>query len=131
MKSIQLVCLALMWALMASITPASGADRLDADAVMALTDKNRDGRIDREEFHQRMTEVFFFADVDKDGQLTFAELVAVEKVEPEAFKRADRDGNGKLSLYEFMYVIHRDFEAADKNQDGVIDLQELRVLVGK
>jgi Ca2+-binding EF-hand superfamily protein len=78
-----------------------------------------------------MIEVFFFADIDKDGQLTYAELVAVEKVDPEAFKRADRDGNGKLSLYEFMYVIHRDFDAADQNQDGVIDLQELRILMEK
>jgi Ca2+-binding EF-hand superfamily protein len=131
MKAIQLIGLALMYALIINIAPAAGADRLDANATMALTDKNKDGRIDREEFHQRMTEVFFFADVDKDGQLTFAELVAVEKVDPEALKKADRDGNGKLSLYEFMYVIHRDFDAADKNQDGTIDLQELRVLVGK
>ncbi len=131
MKTIQLICLALMCALMVNITLAAGADRLDANATMALSDKNKDGRIDREEFHQRMTEVFFFADVDKDGQLTFAELVAVANADPEAFKRADRDGSGKLSLYEFMYVIHRDFDAADNNQDGVIDLQELRVLVGK
>jgi Ca2+-binding EF-hand superfamily protein len=110
--------------------PASGADRLDANATMALSDKNRDGRLDREEFHQRMTEIFFFADLDKDGKLTYAELFAVEKVDPEALKRADRDSNGNLSLYEFMYVIHRDFEAADKNQDGVIDIEELRILVG-
>jgi Ca2+-binding EF-hand superfamily protein len=131
MKTIHMVGLALMWALMVNIAPVAGAERLDANATMALTDKNKDGRIDREEFHLRMTEVFFFADVDKDGQLTIAELVTVEKVDPEAFKRADRDSNGKLSLYEFMYVIHRDFNTADKNQDGVIDLQELRVLVGK
>ena len=90
MKTIQLICLALMCALMVNITPAVGAERLDANATMALTDKNKDIRIDREEFHLRMTEVFFLADVDKDGQLTFAELVAVEKVDPEAFKRADR-----------------------------------------
>ena len=131
MKTIQIICLALMCALMVNITAAAGAERLDANASMALSDKNKDGRIDREEFHQRMTEVFFFADVDKDGHLTFAELVAVASADPEAFKRADRDGNQKLTLYEFMYVIHRDFDAEDKNQDGVIDLQELRILVGK
>jgi len=131
MKTFQLVCLAIVCALMINISPVAGAERLDANATMALTDKNKDGRIDREEFHQRMIEVFFFADVDKDGNLTFTEFVAVATVDPEAFKKADRDGDGKLSVYEFMYVIHRDFDAADKNQDGVIDLQELRVLVGK
>ncbi len=131
MKTTQMVCLALLCALMVNIAWAAGAEQMDANATMALVDKNKDGRIDREEFHQRMTEVFFFADIDKDGQLTFAELAAVTKVDPEVFKRADRDGDGKLSLYEFMYVIHRDFDAADKNQDGVIDLQELQVLMGK
>jgi len=131
MKTTQMVCLALMCALMVNIAWTASAEQMGANATMALVDKNKDGRIDREEFHQRMTEVFFFADVDKDGQLTFAELAAVTKVDPEAFKRADRDGGGKLSLYEFIYVIHRDFDAADKNQDGVIDLQELQVLMGK
>jgi len=131
MKAISMVSLAFMCALMVNISPAASAERMDASTTMALVDKNKDGRIDREEFHHRMTEVFFFADIDKDGQLTFAELVAVTTVDPEVFKRADRDGNGKLSLYEFMYVIHRDFEAADKNGDGVIDMQELQILVGK
>ena len=131
MKTIFLISLAFMCALMLNIYPAAGAERMDANSTMTLVDKNKDGRIDREEFHQRMTEVFFFADVDKDGQLTYAELVTVDNTDPVAFKRADRDGNGKLSLYEFMYVIHRDFDAADRNGDGVIDMQELRVLVGK
>jgi Ca2+-binding EF-hand superfamily protein len=131
MKTIPMIFLAFMCAWVASIPPAASGERMDASSTMALVDKNKDGRIDREEFHQRMTEVFFFADVDKDGQLTYAELTAVEYVDPEVFKRADRDGNGKLSLYEFMYVVHRDFDAADKNADGVIDMEELRVLVGK
>jgi hypothetical protein len=58
-------------------------------------------------------------------------LVAVTPVDPEAFKRADRDGDGKRSHYKFLYNVHRDFDAADQNQDGAIDLQELRVLMGR
>jgi hypothetical protein len=131
MKTYLMAAAAIVSALAVYVTPAACADRMDAGATMALTDRNKDGRLDREEYHQRMTEVFFFADVDKNGNVTYAELVAVTPVDPEAFKRADRDGDGKLSYYEFLYIVHRDFDAADQNQDGVIDLQELRVLVGK
>lgn len=131
MKSILPIFFVLVYAAAAGMAFGAGAERLDSIATMELSDKNKDGRIDHEEFHQRITEVFFFADVDKDGQLTIVEIEAVVSITPEAFKRADRDGNGKLSLYEFTYTMHRDFDAADKNGDGVIDMQELRVLVGK
>ena len=131
MKNYLIVAAAVLGVLAVSVAPAACADRMDAGATMALVDRNKDGRIDREEYHQRMTEVFYFADVDKDGHVTFAELVAVTAVDPEAFKKADRDGDGKLSLYEFLYIVHLDFDASDKNQDGVIDIQELTLLVGK
>jgi Ca2+-binding EF-hand superfamily protein len=131
MKTYLMIAAAIVGALAVCVAPAACADRMDAGATMALVDRNKDGRIDREEYHQRMTEVFYFADVDKDGQVTYAELLAVTTVDPGAFKKADRDGNGKLSLYEFLYIVHRDFDAADKNQDGVIDIQELTLLVGK
>ena len=58
---------------------AAGIDRMDAAATVALSDKNGDGRIDREEYHQRMTEVFFFIDANKDGSLTLAELKVVSR----------------------------------------------------
>jgi Ca2+-binding EF-hand superfamily protein len=131
MKRYLMAAAAIVSMLAVHVMPAACADRMDAGATLALTDRNKDGRIDREEFHQRMTEVFFFADVDKNGHVTYAELAAVTAVDAGVFKRADRDGDGKLSHYEFLYVVHRDFDAADQNQDGVIDLQELRVLVGR
>ncbi len=46
----------------------AGAPKLDATGTMRLTDRNGDRKIDREEYNQRMTEVFYFADVDKDMQ---------------------------------------------------------------
>lgn len=131
MKRYLMITAAVVAALAMHATPALSADRMDAATTMALVDRNKDGRIDREEYHQRMTEVFFFADVDKDGVVTYSELAAVTTVDPGAFKKADRNGDGKLLLYEFLYIVHRDFDAADKNQDGVIDTQELTALVGK
>jgi Ca2+-binding EF-hand superfamily protein len=131
MKSYLMTIAALLGTLSVCVAPTPCADRMDANGTLALVDRNKDGRIDREEYHQRMTEVFFFADVDKDGIVTFTELVAVTAVDPEAVKKADRDGDGKLSLYEFLYIVHLDFDAADKDQDGVLNVEEVRAMIGK
>jgi len=106
------------------------AEQMTKEEVMATADKNHDGRIDREEYDQRMTEVFFFADTDKDGKLSWEELQAVVvDAEPQRFKAADTDGDGKLALYEYLYVLHADFTAADKNHDGVLDMEEVAVML--
>jgi Ca2+-binding EF-hand superfamily protein len=131
MRTYLLIAAVLLGALSAVAAPALCAEPMNAAATMILVDRNRDGRIDREEYHQRMTEVFYFADLDKDGKVTHAELTTVTVVDPEAFKNADRDGDGKHSVYEFLYIVHRDFDVADKNQDGVLDMQELIVLIGR
>jgi Ca2+-binding EF-hand superfamily protein len=107
------------------------SQRMDTAATMAIADKNGDSRIDREEYHQRMTDVFFFADMDKDGNLTITEIRLVEDVDPQAFNAADRDGNQSLSIYEYHYVLHKDFDVADRNSDGTIDMEELDLLVSK
>jgi Ca2+-binding EF-hand superfamily protein len=125
-----------LWILIVSVMisgAALGADssQMDAAATMAISEKNGDNRIDRGEYHERMTEVFFFMDTDKDGQLTISELRAVEEVDPQRFAAADRDGNHSLSLYEFLNALNKDFEAADKNSDGTLDMEELHLMVGK
>jgi Ca2+-binding EF-hand superfamily protein len=127
---------AALWLLIISIvltTAAFGADiyRMDAAEVMATSDKNKDGRIDREEYHQRMTEVFFFIDADKDGNLTMTEIEAAGKVDPEHFMASDRDGDQSLSLREYLNALNNDFDAADKDKDGTLDMEELRRMVGK
>jgi Ca2+-binding EF-hand superfamily protein len=127
---------AALWLLLIPIvlsTAAFGADvyRMDAAEVMATSDKNQDGRIDREEYLQRMTEVFFFIDADKDGSLTMTEIEAAGKVDPERFMAADRDGNQTLSLREYLNALNNDFDAADKDKDGTLDMEELRRMVGK
>jgi len=110
---------------------SAGVDRMDAAATVALSDKNGDSRIDREEYHQRMTEVFFFIDANKDGSLTLDELKVVEDVDPAKFKAVDRDGNQSLSLHEYLYALHNDFDEADRDKDGTLDVDELRLLIGK
>jgi hypothetical protein len=108
------------------------AEQMTKEEVMATADTNHDGRIDREEYTQRMTEVFFFADTDKDGKLSWEELQAVVvDADPQRFKAADSDGDGKLALYEYLYVLHVDFATADKNQDGVLDMEEVAAMLAR
>ena len=106
------------------------AEQMTREEVMATADKNRDGRIDLAEFNQRMTEVFFFADTDKDGKLSWEELHAVVvDADPQRFKAADTDGDAKLSLYELVYAVDIDFIQADKNHDGLLDVDEVAAIL--
>jgi Ca2+-binding EF-hand superfamily protein len=123
--------LIILAAMVSTPVVAADVDRMDAAATVALSDKNGDGRLDREEYHQRMTEVFFFIDANKDGSLTIDELKVVGDVDPVRFRAIDRDGNQSLSLHEYLYGLHNDFDEADGDKDGTLDVDELRLLIGK
>jgi len=126
---------ATLWLLIlsAAISTAFGADnmRMDAAGTLAISDKNGDDRVDREEYHRRMTEVFFFVDIDKDGNLSISEIQQVEVVDPRRFKAADRDGSQTLSLHEYLNALYHDFDTADRDSDGTLDMEELRLMIEK
>jgi Ca2+-binding EF-hand superfamily protein len=92
------------------------------------TDRNNDGKIDREEFHRRSVELFYFLDKDRKGYLV---LVDVKGLTAEDFTTADRTADGKLTLDEFLNARFRHFEVADTNGDGVLTLQEVEVYVSR
>jgi Ca2+-binding EF-hand superfamily protein len=129
--------IALVVVLMAAVATGTAgysvaAEQMTREEVMATADKNHDGRIDLEEFNQRLTEVFFFADTDKDGKLSWEEIHAVVvDADPQRFKAADSDGDGKLALYEFLYALDVDFIKADTNHDGVLDMQEVAAMLAR
>ena len=130
MKSSVLLLLAAAVVMTAFSLSAAG-QKMDAATTMATADKNGDDRIDLEEYNQRMTDVFFLADTDKDGNLTITEMQAVTKVDPQAFKMADRDGNQSLSLSEYLDALDKDFDAADRNHDGTINMKELERMLSQ
>ena len=118
--------LILAGALVAAVSPAYAADatpRHDPRQAFKETDTNGDGAIDHEEFHVRIVEVFYFADVNKDGYLDEKELKALAF--PEDFKDDDRDANGRVSLREFLRVRFADFPTTDTNRDGVLEVDEV------
>ncbi len=105
---------------------APRATPYDPKAAFAETDKNRDGEIDVGEFHDRLVEIFYSADANKDGFLTVEEFSQLPY--PEGFKQVDENGDGRVSLKEFVHVRMRQFGAADTNHDGELSLDEVIVV---
>jgi Ca2+-binding EF-hand superfamily protein len=108
-------------------SPALGEEAAtihDPRAAFAETDLNHDGRVDREEFHHRIVEIFFHGDRDKDGYMTPAELAA-NVAFPDDFKGADRDADGRISLYEFVQVRFATFGEVDTDADGLLSVAEV------
>src|SRR5262245_57986577 len=106
--------LILATALVAAGSPTYAADanpKPDPAQAIKETDTNGDGVIDHEEYHVRIVEVFYFADVNKDGYLDETELERLRF--PEDFKDDDKDANGRVSLREFLRVRFADFPRTD------------------
>ena len=91
-------------------------------------DKNGDGKIDREEFHQAVIEAFFLRDTNKDGYLSVEELTVMT---PEASTLLRNKPDGKISLPEFLNAMHKDFTAADTNDDGFLTAEEIEIYMRK
>jgi Ca2+-binding EF-hand superfamily protein len=110
---------------------AQSQQPLTRQQIIETADKNRDGKIGRVEFLERMKEAFFFIDDDKDGSVILIEYQRIQGADPRRFAAADRNKDGKLSIDEFLKIISEDFDAADKNDDGVIDAEEIRVWIAR
>jgi Ca2+-binding EF-hand superfamily protein len=89
-------------------------------------DKNGDGKLDREEFHQAVVEAFFFRDKDKSGYLTITEL---KEASPETLKAVARKSDGRISLQEFVNALFKDFEAMDTDHDGLLTVEEIQIYI--
>lgn len=90
-------------------------------------DRNGDGKIDREEFHQAVVEAFFFRDKDKSGSLAIDEL---KEAAPEVLKAVKRKADNRITLQEYVNALFKDFEAADTDQDGLLTAEEIETYMG-
>ena len=110
-----------------TLAAAPQADAQAAGDSFSTSDLDKNGRIDRAEYQRRMVEVFYFADKNKDGVVTIEEIVAIEPLDEKAFKAADRDGSGTLTVNEFVAYRMIQFDEADRNKDGVLTIEEVEI----
>ncbi len=86
-------------------------------------DVNGDGLIDRAEFQRWMEDVFYHHDQGRKGYLTPEDVRGM--MSPATFKAANRKGDGKLTLKEFLSATFQDFAAIDANGNGAITAEEM------
>lgn len=105
--------------------------RIDVQTIIKAADTNHDGSVDRVEYLRRVTEAFFFVDVNKDGFLTNSEIQqTIAGADPQRIVAADSNKDGKLSMYEYQKAIARSFDEADSNGDGLLSMEEVKARWG-
>jgi hypothetical protein len=90
-------------------------------------DLNGDGRLDRAEFQEWMVDVFFERDQGKKGYLSVDDVRGT--MTPAVFNAMNRNGNGKLSLSEFLNALFLDFQAIDTDRDGSITIEQIEAYI--
>lgn len=123
MQVVSLVSLGWILFLPALASAQGAPPTSDPRAAFAATDENHDGRIDHEEFQQRIVQVFYFADTDRDGYVTKGQLKTFD--EARLFANSDSDGDGRLSLYEFVNARFQNFRDADDDSNGTLSMEEV------
>ena len=91
-------------------------------------DTNSDGGIDHAEFHDRMVEVFYFADGDRGGYLAGIEIARTGRENPAA---GDKNADGRVSLKEFIGEAFDRFEMGDSDGNDELSIEEVRAAYGK
>ena len=130
MRRFVVLLMMMVW-LSAPVVGAQSQPPLTRKQIMESADKNRDGKISRIEFLERMRDAFFFVDGNKDGFLTIEEYQRIPGADSKRFVRADRNKDGKLSMDEFLKSLSADFDAADKNDNGVLEDEEVKSWIAR
>jgi len=134
----------------AEVTRPQAQDR--AARMIDRSDANKDGQLDQADRAERQRARFDRLDSDSDGAISFAEFNTMREraveprakqrgVEPRAERpaprtpragpmamgrRADMDGDGKISRDEFTSGALAQFDRADADRDGTLTAEERR-----
>lgn len=106
--------------------PAGASAQRTRMACMAA-DRNHDGRISLEEFHQEVTRNWNALPQDATGHVVLADLAQIPGMDRRTLDRlrqADRDGDGRLSFKEVVATRMAMFDAADVDSSDSISVDE-------
>ena len=96
-----------------------------ADDVFSKLDKNKDGKISKQEYMDAVTGTFNVYDKNGDGILRREEIKAIKGIDVEKFlKETDAHRDGKIVKEEFNKAAEKRFNAIDKNKSGYVDKNE-------
>lgn len=114
--------MALRFALITVCIVASGSaiakEKLH-DGHLSALDKDGDGAVSREEYSTFSNFAFNTMDIDGSTSLTLAEVTP--HLDAKTFKKLDTDGNGQISSGELSNQMMQDFDAADLDNDGLLN----------
>lgn len=114
--------------------------KVSAERILQRLDKNKDGKLSKDEVPERMVQAFDRIDANKDGSLDLKEieqmLQRARQRNPNAnpkgnneliqrIMRLDANKDGKISKDEAKGPIEKVFPRADANNDGFLDKAEL------
>ena len=102
-----------------------------APALAATTrfDTDNDGTVDLNEAKKAASALFDKLDTDKDGTLDSKELNG--RLTHKEFTAADPDNDGTLSKDEYLAVVEKRFKAADPDNHGTVSAAELKTAAGR
>jgi Ca2+-binding EF-hand superfamily protein len=106
----------------------------DVKQLLVLMDKDKNGRISRQEYMNFMQGEFDRLDKDKSGELDAKELrqsglrpsdSTAENYVKQLLLLMDTDKNGKISKDEYMKFAQEEFDRLDEDKSGELDMTEL------
>lgn len=110
--------------LLVAASARAQAPAYDPHKAFMEADKNKDNSIEMSEFYERSVDVFFMGDKNKDGKLSREEYDAVVVIR-EDYSQVDKNGDGMISESEFISARVPLFQQADTNHDGKLSEEEV------
>ena len=110
--------------LLSSVGARAQQPAYDPHKAFQEADTNHDGSIELGEFHERLVDVFYMGDRNKDGKLSKDEYDAVVVIREE-YGDVDHDGDGMISQTEFIRARLPLFQQSDSNDDGKLSEEEI------